>query len=520
MTTNDQMLAGDLLDGARGGGPAIDFEDARWSYAELDRQSNRFAHFFQRIGLRRGDRVSLLVGNEPALVAAYFGAFRAGVIANPVNTRLTPPEIAYVLNHAGSRCVIVSADLLPVLKTALDSSDERPQVLVLGTMETPDFEAHVEADLLACDPAPVSAGSLSEDDGALLIYTSGTTGNPKGVLLTHGNVVAATQIVSRAFDITPQDRTLCVMPLFHTNALMFSHLPFLYAGATVILRRRFSASMFWEECRKSRATSASASPTILALLLAHEAKGPPRGETGLAYIKVASAPTPVELAERFEARFGAGLLLETYGLTETTAISTMNPLKAARKFGSIGQVLAPQALRILGDDGQAVAMGCTGEIGLKGPTVMREYFRDPDNTRRAFVAGWFRTGDVGRMDDDGFVFIVGRKKEMILRGGENISPLEIEQVACRHAAVLEAAAVGLPDPIWGEVVGLCVVAAGPLTGEEVIAFCREHLSAFKVPERIAFIDELPRNAMGKLVRGTLRQAFGQAPATRATGGPA
>lgn len=511
------MLAGDLLNGPRAGGTAIDFEDAPWTHAELDGLSNRFTRFLQSIGLHRGDRVSLLVGNEPALVAAYFGAFRAGAIANPVNTRLTPPEIAYVLNHAGSGCVIVSADLLPVLKTTLPLLDQRPKVLVLGAIQPPDFAAHVEADLFACDAGPVSAGPLGADDAALLIYTSGTTGNPKGVLLTHGNVVAATQIVARAFDITPQDRTLCVMPLFHTNALMFSHLPFLYAGATVVLRRRFSASMFWEECRKSSATSASASPTILALLLAHEAKGPPRGKTGLRYLKVASAPTPVELAERFEARFGAGLLLETYGLTETTAISTMNPLRAARKFGSIGQVLAPQELRILDDDGQAVATGCTGEIGLKGPTVMREYFRDPDNTRRAFVAGWFRTGDMGRMDDEGFVFIVGRKKEMILRGGENISPLEIEQIACRHAAINEAAAVGLPDPIWGEVVGLCVVAAEPVTDEEVIAFCREHLSAFKVPERIAFIEELPRNAMGKVVRGSLRQAFAEAPATRVRG---
>lgn len=493
----DKLSAGDLLDGTRGDARAVEFEGAAWSYAELDRRANRFAHWSRSIGLRHGDRVSLLVGNEPALVAAYFGAFRAGVIANPVNTRLTPAEIAYVLNHAGSACVIVSAELMPAFDATRALLDEAPQVLAL---------AH-DAAVAACDDGPVSGGRSNTGDGALLIYTSGTTGKPKGVLLTHGNVVSAARIVARAFEMSPADRTMCVMPLFHTNALMFSHLPFLHAGATVLLRRRFSATTFWSDCRASRANSASASPTILALLLAHEAKGPPCGETGLKYIKVASAPTPVELAERFEARFGRGLLLETFGLTETTAITTMNPLHAPRKFGSIGQVVPPQELRIVDDEGHALAADRPGEIAIAGPTVMREYFRDPENTQRALRGRWFHSGDLARMDAEGFVFIVGRKKEMILRGGENISPLEVEQIAQMHPSVREAAALGLPDPIWGEVVGLCVVADTPITSDEMVAFCRGHLSAFKVPERIAFVDALPRNAMGKVVRARLRQAF-------------
>jgi acyl-CoA synthetase (AMP-forming)/AMP-acid ligase II len=496
----DKLLAGDLLDAARGGAPAIEFEGAAWSHAELDRRANRFAHWFQRIGLKRGDRVSLLVGNEPALVAAYFGAFRAGVIANPVNTRLTPPEIAYVLNHAGSACVIVSAELMPAFDATRALLEGSPQVLALAQ----------DAAVQACDDGPVAAGPSSAQDGALLIYTSGTTGKPKGVLLSHGNVVAAVRIVSGAFEISPLDRTMCVMPLFHTNALMFSHLPFLHAGAAVLLRRRFSATTFWSDCRASRANSASASPTILALLLAHEEKGPPRGESGLEYIKVASAPTPVELAERFEARFGKGLLLETFGLTETTAITTMNPLHAPRKFGSIGQVVPPQELRIVDDEGNALPADRAGEIAIAGPTVMREYFRDPENTQRAMRGRWFQSGDIARMDAEGFVFIVGRKKEMILRGGENISPLEVEQIAQMHPGVREAAAVGLPDPIWGEVVGLCVVADAPLSSDDVAAFCRGHLSAFKVPERIMFVDTLPRNAMGKVLRARLREAFQRA----------
>ena len=224
---SEQLLAGELLDGTRGAAVAIEFEDGPWSYEALDRLANRYAHFFRRRGLVRGDRVSFLVGNEPALVAAYFGAFRAGVVANPVNTRLTPPEIAYVLNHAGSRCVLVSAELLPTLEATWPLLQRPPEVLLLGDAAATAFACHRASELDALPAHAPTEDRPSPQDDALQIYTSGTTGNPKGVMLTHANVVAATRIVARAFEITPADRTLCVMPLFHTNALMFSHLPFL-----------------------------------------------------------------------------------------------------------------------------------------------------------------------------------------------------------------------------------------------------------------------------------------------------
>ena len=490
------MLAGDLLDGARGTSTAMIFEDQEWSYAALDALANRYANYFRCAGLRRGDRVSMLVGNDVMLVGAYFGAFRAGLVANPINTRLTASEIAYIVNHADARCAVVGNDMMPVFEQVKRLLAQPPLVLALG----PEALKHVDA-------GAVRVESIEGDDDALLIYTSGTTGKPKGVLLTHSNVVSAALLVRDAFEMTPADRTFCVMPLFHTNALMFSHLPFLAAGGSVGLQRKFSASRFWDECKRHGASSSSASPTILALLLEHEATGPPRGGTGLKYLKVASAPTPVELAERFESRFGAGLLLETFGLTETTAISTMNPLEGRRKFGSIGKVLPPQALRILDNNGHDLPVGEVGEIALSGPTIMKGYLKDPANTARAFADGWFLTGDMGRLDADGFAFIVGRKKEMILRGGENISPLEIEEVANRHPDVRESAVVGLPDAIWGEAVGLCVVRQGAVTTEELLGFCRSHLSAFKVPERVAFVDELPRNAMGKVVRTAVLDAF-------------
>ncbi|MEO7743182.1 MAG: class I adenylate-forming enzyme family protein [Usitatibacter sp.] len=487
------MLPGDIPGLHPGTRTAIEAEDRAWSYGEIDALADRFAAFFIAEGLQPGDRASLFCANEAALAAAYFGAFRARVVANPINHRLLAEEAAYILDHAGSRCVVVSDEFVPVIEKAV------------GMLASPPVVLKTSAVL----PLPAAKREAAADDGALLIYTSGTTGKPKGVLLTQANVMAGLAAVSRAFEMKPADRSYCVMPLFHTNGLMFSTLPYLLVGATVILRKRFSASGFWPQIRAARANIASVSPTILAMLLEHEATAPPASEIRLDFIKVASAPTPVELAQRFEGRFGRGLLLETFGLTETTAINVMNPLRGTRKLGSIGQALAPQEARIVDGAGETLPTGATGELEIRGPTVMREYFRDPDNTRRAKHGEWLRSGDVARMDEDGFIFIVGRSKEMILRGGENISPLEIEEVAVRHPAVREAAAVGVPDRIWGEAVGLCVVARQPVTEADLVEFCRAHLSAYKVPQRVIFVEELPRNALGKVTRNALRGAFSQ-----------
>jgi acyl-CoA synthetase (AMP-forming)/AMP-acid ligase II len=489
------MLAGDIPARHRGARTALEAEDRAWTYEALDDLAWEFAGRFLGHGCTRGDRVSFVMGNDAPLVAAYFGAFRAGLVANPVNNRLQPEEIAYILDHAGSHCVVASAEFEAVVGDAVGLLEEKPVVL--------------SANDITLTP-PVSQGKRSNarpEDGALLIYTSGTTGKPKGVLLTHANVMAGIEVVSAAFEMQPGHRTLCVMPLFHTNGLMFSTMPFLHVGGTVVLKKRFSASQFWTQCREHRVSTSSVSPTILALLLEHEKGAPAAADIHLDFIKVASAPTPVELAERFEARFGKGLLLETFGLTETTAINVMNPLHGPRKFGSIGKALAPQEVRVVDEAGSEVARGIAGELEVRGPTVMKEYFRDPANTRKAMHGEWLRTGDVARIDEDGFVFIVGRSKEMILRGGENISPLEIEEVVVRHPAVREAAAVGVPDRIWGESVGLCVVLNEPATERELVEFCSAHLSAFKVPQRVVFVQELPRNAVGKVTRNVLRNAF-------------
>lgn len=499
---------GGLLSRAPAGKTALIFEDNDISYAELDGDANRYANLFAGLELAPGERVSLLMSNHPLMVAAYFGCFKSGMIANPISPKLTPEEISYVLDHAQSKLLATFVEHAGLVSQALALMKAPPLVLWLdgqSAHEGNSLAASRFRDSPAVAREPAAAANRDSSDGALLLYTSGTTGRPKGVLLSHGNVLAGVDAIRVAFDIRPNERTLCVMPLSHTNALMFSTLPFLMAGATTILCARFSVSRHWDLCWKYRPTSFSASPTILRLLLDHP-DGPGKNPE-LDYIKVASAPTPIELAEAFEARFGKGLLLETYGLTETTAINLSNPLRGKRKFGSIGRPVPPQEVRVVNEQGREMPPGMTGELVIRGPTVMQGYCRDPEATAATIRDGWVHSGDLAYADEDGYVFIVGRRKEMIIRGGENVSPLEVERVLAQHPAIREVAVVGVPDAVWGEVIGACVVRRDNVEESELIGFAGLQLASFKVPQRVVFVDELPRNGIGKVVRRSLVGLF-------------
>lgn len=480
---------------------ALLFENRTYSYGELEALSNRFAHMLLSFGLRAGESVSYLLGNDPLLVAGYIAGFKTGIVTNPLHDRLTADEIAYIVNHAGSKIVVVGEAYAATLAEALKMVSG-VRVVCFGNPGA--LQGATIPDLASFSSAEFTP-SMKPDDVALLLYTSGTTGRPKGVMLTHENVASGITAVAGGFQFKPSDRTLCIMSLSHTNALMFSTLPYLLSGASVALCKRFSASNLWALCERYEVNSFSASPTILSILLEDET-----GKTGyskLEFVKVASAPTSVDLSNRFHARFGQNLLIETYGLTETTSINVMNPLRDPRKPGSIGKPLAPSEVRIVDGEGKELPPGAIGEIEIRGPTVMKGYYKDPDATSATIRDGWVRSGDLAKFDDEGYIFIVGRKKETIIRGGENISPLEVEQIIARHPAVREAAAVGIADRIYGEVVAACVVKRGEVTESELIRHCGEHLASFKVPTRIAFVDELPRNPIGKFVRRALLPYF-------------
>lgn len=504
------MLIHQLLQDARDSKPAIIFEGKTLSYAELDDLANQFAHLFGELRLEVGDRVSLLIGNEPLVVAAYFGLFKTGLIANPINNRLTAHEVTFVLDHSQASALITTPEYLPLAQEAIAGLTHKPRLILLGADASVPLAVNVfsELDLYRQKRVPRFVDGITEQLPILLIYTSGTTGRPKGVLLSHANVWADGLALSQGFRMGPDHVALCFMPLFHCNALIVSHISAFIGHGTIVLCRKFSAREHWRLVADYNVSSFSAPPTVLAILLEREAEARD-ARIKLDFVKTGSAPLTVELATRFENRFGKDILIEGWGLTECTATSTLNPLVAGgrRKIGSVGQALAGQEIAVVDAQGNFLPPESAGELVIRSPTMMIGYFRDEEATRKTIVDGWLHTGDLGRMDREGYVFLVGRKKEIIIRGGENVSPLEIEEVLCRHPSVRDVAVGGLPDRIWGEVVVACVVPNGSASEQELVAYCRENLADFKVPVRIAIVDELPRNATGKILRRNLAQFF-------------
>jgi long-chain acyl-CoA synthetase len=431
------------------------------------------------------DVVALKLGNRVEFIVLLFAAWRIGATITPVNPSLTAGEVARQLDDSGSALLVVErdADELDSLGVpVLDVSDLRTVVEARSTREP------------YVDPSAL----------ALLIYTSGTTGVPKGVMLDHANLDAMARMGRDAFRIDESDRCLLILPLFHVNGIVVSVLMPLLAGASVVVTSRFQPDTFFDIVAAERPTYFSGVPTIFSML----ATLPDDVRPDISSVRFAvcgAAPAPAELLDRFEERYGVSIV-EGYGLSEATCGSTANPIDGPRKPGTVGVPFPGQELRILGPDGSEVPQGVDGEVAVAGPNVMRGYLGRPDETAKVLVDGWLRTGDVGHLDDDGYLTLVGRSKEMIIRGGENIYPKEIEDVLTGDPSVLEAAVVGVPDEVWGEVV-VAYVQAAPHTVvdlEALEARCAANLSGYKRPIAIHVLDALPRNAVGKVTKPALR----------------
>jgi long-chain acyl-CoA synthetase len=358
-------------------------------------------------------------------------------------------------------------------------------------------EAHGTPNVTVDDAAP--------QDAAAIIYTSGTTGHPKGVVLTHHNYHYDAWSLTEHLGCDATDRFLCFLPLYHVNAQVVSVLSAVHVGGALILLEAFSPTAFLSAVARYRATTFSAVPTVYAIL--NTLDDAERFDlSSLRYCVCGAAPMPVEVFTTFEKKYGAKIV-EGYGLSEATCGNCVNPLRpgAERKIGSIGVPLPGQEMAILDDAGEPLGSDEVGEIAIRGPAVMREYFGNPDATREAIVDGWLRTGDLGRRDDDGYYFIVGRKKEMIIRGGQNIYPKEIEEVIYTHPAVQEAAVIGVAHPIWGESVCACVVPkpGASVDPDAIVALCRERLADYKVPARVVAFDAFPKTPTGKIQKNRI-----------------
>ncbi|WP_369221269.1 class I adenylate-forming enzyme family protein [Streptomyces sp. R39] len=462
------------------------------SYADVARRAEAVAEQLAGHGVGAGDVVAVMLPNRVELLLVLLAAWRLGAAVTPVNPVLTTTEATYQLRDADAVLVVTAG----------------PDAPTAGLPSIP-------VDVLRAEPC----GSLPDrevrpQDLALLIYTSGSTGRPKGVMLDHAHLQAMTAMLAGHLKLTEADHCLLVLPLFHVNAICVSFLSSLLAGGQLTVLERFAPLPFLEAVERYRPTYFAAVPTIYARLAELPADVAP-DTSSLRFAICGAAPASKELLERCEERFGF-LIVEGYGLTEGTCASTCNPVDGRRRPGTVGPPLPGQEIGVVSARGDLLPAGATGEVVVRGPNVMRGYLRRPDETAAVLVDGWLRTGDVGRVDDDGYLTLVDRVKDMIIRGGENLYPKEIESVLYSHPAVLEAAVVGAPDRVYGEVpVAYVVTYPGTaVSAGDLLGHCRQHLTKIKLPVEIRLPDALPKNPVGKIDKPALRKSLQQGTAAR------
>ena len=461
-------------------------------YGELALSCRRIGELLRSRGLNVGDTVAVVMPNGLQTLCVLLGAMHAGLIVNPVNLLSQTEQMRYVLGHSDCKLACVAPEWAERVRALLAGLDREVALIVVD----PDGEGLAgedHASLVAPTAAP------TPDTVALLMYTSGTTGVPKGVMLTQANLAANARAISREHGLSAIDRVLAVLPLYHINAFAVTMLAPLAHRGSLSMPAKFSAARFWEQT--AGCTWINVVPTMISYLL--EGATPARAQTAaIRFCRSASAALPPEHHRAFEQQFGIGII-ETMGLTETVAPSFSNPLNPAlRKVGSVGRASGCEA-RVIDAALLPVADGITGELAIRGPNVMLGYYKNEAATRASFTPdGWLRTGDLGHRDGDGFFVVTGRIKELIIKGGENIAPREIDEALLAHPAVLDAAAVGIPDPHYGQEIMACVVLrAGAVCSEdELRAFCIEHLGRYKTPKVLRFITELPRGPSGKVQR--------------------
>ncbi len=470
------------------------------SYRVLAEQVEHTAQVLHHAGLQPGAAVVLVLPNGAELLIMCLALARAGLIAAPLNPAYKAGEIRGLITDVDARAIVTFEGNAVVAAAA-------------AGLAVPIWSSSIDsAGVVRLTGLPTApSGTLAEpgpEDVALFLHTSGTDGPAKVVPLTHANIVLSARHIAAHYALTSEDRTLVVLPLFHGHGLIGAALSTLASGGTAIVAPRFSGSHFWESFRKYRATWFTAVPTIHEILLerAERDGAPPQG---VRFIRSCSAPLAPAMLERLERRFAAPVV-EAYGMTEATHQVASNPLPPrARKPGTVGFGTGVQ-VAVIDAEGRHLPPFAAGEVVVRGPTVMHGYHNNPAANSAAFVGGWLRTGDIGKLDEEGYLTLVGRFKEMINRGGEKISPTEIEAVLLEHPAVAQAAAFGVPDPKYGEVVEAAVVLKDKADSEVLCSFCRERLVNFKVPTVIWTVPSLPRNAMGKVQREALVRRYGVA----------
>jgi len=465
------------------------------SWKESLIQAQSIAAHLKALGTEEGASIAIASHNSIGACLAIAGITYGGYLATPLNLVAGAKVMSYVLNHCKADVIFCAPDNHDLIKDVLRTTELSPLIISLPPEGQPVWPEGYSGTAAEHTPSP------QKQTPGILMYTSGTTGNPKGVILSHGNLLAAGRNPVEAHHITSKDTGLCVLPIYHINGLCVTVMGTLVSTSQLIIPYKFSVSTFWQQVYDHKVSWFSAVPTLFAYLLNDETE-PVLDRARLRFSRSASAPLSPEIHRRFETRFGIPII-ETMGLTETGAQILSNPMPPQeRKIGSPG-IAVGNEIMIADENLHALAAGMSGEILVRGENVMQEYLHQPDETAKTITSdGWLRTGDIGHMDDDGYVFVTGRIKELIIKGGENIAPREIDEVLLEHDVILEAAAFAVPCENYGQRVEACI-RFKPGKAADVSALldhCRDRLGKFKCPDNIHILDDLPKGPSGKVQR--------------------
>ena len=474
---------------------ALAFEGREITNLDQQRAANRLAHALARLGVGVGDRVAVILPNCPQVLQAYAAVFKLGAVVVPIVFLLSAEEVSHILADAEAKVAITSTELASKLEAWRG-------ITILTGSEGPAGARSFD-ELIAREPDAFTTVPRGDHDLAVILYTAGTTGRPKGVALSHENLAFNARSAAALYELDRERWALGVLPLSHSYGLTLMNAGNIL-GTRAVLLRWFTPELVLQTIERYRVQSMAGVPTMYVYLLNYPDAD--RFDTSSVLLwGSGAAPLPLEIVEPFEKKFG-GRMQEGYGLTEASPVVSAHRFSGVRKLGSVGQALPGVEIAIVDDADRALPTGETGEVCVRGRNVMLGYYRMPEETARTIRQGWLHTGDIGRLDEDGFLFIVERKKDLIIRGGFNIYPREVEEVLYAHPKIAEAAVVGMRDPVMGEdVLAFVVLKSGEhADGADIMAFCAERLARYKCPKQVRFVDALPKSPVGKILRKELR----------------
>ncbi len=485
---------------------ALSYADQEISYIALDQQITAFAAGLAELGIGAGDHIALLLGNCPEFVISLYGAFRAGATVIPINPTFSKDELSYILQDGDVKAIVTVSALTPLIKYLSPTLPNLETVVITDIDTVPEFQNEflelIHFQFVCKNDTGFAAPVLVNDDVGVILYTSGTTGKPKGALLTHENLYSNAIDSSSCLEMSKADRVVAVLPIFHVFCLTACLNAPLSQGATVILLPKFHPGEVLQTIAQKQATLFAGVPSMFNYLLQVPGVGPEAVKSLRACIS-GGAALPVALLHDFEAKFAVPVA-EGYGLSEASPVTTFNPISGVRKAGSIGVSIPHVENRIVDEAGQPVQTGEIGELIVKGPNVMKGYYKQPEASEAVLQNGWLFTGDLAKVDEDGYFFIVDRKKEMIILNGFNVYPREVEEVIYSHEDVIEVAVIGLPNEKLGEEIYCYLVSRNPdLTEQALHDYCSERLAKYKVPSQYRFMTELPKNTTGKIMKRVL-----------------